>query len=216
MKHATFTKAASIFALSIAGLAAATAASAGPLIPPSDKGGNESKTYQNKACESAWAAASKDVPVAPAGEPCQVRVTTSISDAKTVNASALSKAQSVLSPSEFQALTQAVAAGSVKSKSFRQQSIHASSSLTQWGTFYYDGNRVWVVSPYLGFTGSHYCQVDYAVGFSIQPQNCYDTGSTASRTIVQQWLVSPFLQGFPASWSESYSIEVLSNGTVRY
>lgn len=216
MKYKTFTKAVSIFALSMVGLAAATAANAGPLVAPKDNGGSSSRTYQSRECESAWAATKKQILIATAFADCQVSVTTTVSDARTVNASSLATVRSLLSPSEFQALANAVAAGTVKSKSFRQQSLHAASSLTQWGTFYYDGNRVWVTTPYRGFTGSHLCQVDYVVGFSIQPQNCYDVGSSASRTIVQQWLVSPFLQGFPASWTESYSIEVLSNGTVRY
>lgn len=216
MKHIRFTKAASILAFSLAGLASATAANAVPLVAPSDKGVSGSKTYLSKACESAWVASNKERLSTASLEDCRVKVTTSISDARTVNVSALGKLQTVLSPSEFQALANAVAAGTVKSKSFRQQSLHASSSLTQWGTFYYDGNRVWVVTPYRGFTGSHFCQVDYVLGFSIQPQNCYDTGSNSSRTIVQQWLVSPFLQGFPVSWAESYSIDVLANGTVRY
>jgi hypothetical protein len=216
MNYKTFIKAASVLALTTAALVSATAANASPLVAPNDKGGSDSKTYQSKECESAWAAKAKQMNISPAGEACLVSVTTSVSDARTVSASALGKAKATLSPSEFQALATAVSAGTVKSKSFRQQSIHAASSLTQWGTFYYDGNRVWVTTPYRGFTGSHFCQVDYVVAFSIQPQNCYDTGSNTSRTIVQQWLVTPFLDGFPLSWNESYSIDVLADGTVRY
>ncbi|MEY3846278.1 MAG: hypothetical protein RJA66_545 [Actinomycetota bacterium] len=214
MKHKTLTKAASIFALSMVGLAAATAANAGPLVAPKDKGGSESRTYQSKECETALRSVKVPNAATPASDVCRITVPTSYSDAKSITLADIQTAKSGLSVTEFASLAQAVTAGTVKSRYYSQQMNHITDSETQSGTFYYDGVRAWVTSSYRGFSGSHRCMIDWAVGFGVSPQNCYESGSTSERVLYQQWLMTPFLHGFPVSWSETYTLRVNAAGQV--
>jgi hypothetical protein len=214
MKHQTYARAASILALSIAGLAVATAANAGPLVAPRDKGGSESKTYQSKECESALLSLVASEAAALSSDVCRVTVTTRYSDAKSITLADIQAGKAGLSVNEFTSLAQAVTAGNVKSRYYSQQMNHITDSETQSGTFYYDGVRAWVTSSYRGFSGSHRCMIDWAVGFGVSPQNCYESGSTSERVLYQQWLMTPFLLGFPVSWSETYTLRVNAAGQV--
>lgn len=201
----------------LAGLgASATSSAANALEASSDRGGTSSVTKINKDCEAAIRTSENQAPKQSLVENCKTVVTTAVSGARLVTISEVSELRDSMASSDYRELSRAVAAGTVKAKNFSQQSRHVASSLSQRGTFYYDGARVWISSSYRGFTGSHYCQVDWVVGFTIQIQNCNDTGTNASRLVTQQWLVSPYLGGFPLSWSESYSVQIFADGTVRY
>jgi hypothetical protein len=199
---------------SVSAGATANAANASEASP--DRGSTSSITRINKDCEAAIRTSETQVTKQSMFDNCKTVVTTAVSGSRLVTLGEISELRDSMDSSEYRDLSRAVAAGTVKAKNFNQQSLHVASSLTQRGTFYYDGARVWLSSSYRGFTGSHYCQVDWVSGFTIQSQNCYDTGTNTSRTVTQQWLVSPFLGGFPVSWSESYSIQIFADGTVRY
>lgn len=214
MQYKLIIRASAVISLTMAALAGATAVNAEEVSR--DSGVTNSVTKINKECEAAIRDAGTRVLKGNALESCKTVVTTQVSAARPVTLREISELRDLMESSDYQALSRAVAAGTVKTKDFYQNSRHVASTLTQRGTFYFDGARVWLSSPYRGFTGSHYCQVDWVAGFTIQIQNCYDTGSTTSRTVIQQWQVSPYLGGFPVSWSESYSIQIFSDGTVKY
>lgn len=143
-----------------------------------------------------------------------ITVRTSYSDAKSLTLADIQIVKAGMSDSDFASLSKAVAAGAVKSRYYSQQMNHITDSETQSGTFYYDGSRAWVTSSYRGFTGSHRCMIDWAVGFGVSPQNCYESGSSSERVLSQQWLMRPFLSGFPVSWSETYTLRVNAVGQV--
>jgi hypothetical protein len=180
----------------------------------SETGGTTSVTSVNKACDTAVKVAELRNRAKLSTEICTVQIKTSVADAKTVRLSDIQEVKSSLSASDFDSLTRAVAAGTVKSRFYLQQVNHITDSETQSGTFYYDGSRAWVTSTYRGVTGSHRCMIDWTVGFGVSPQNCYESGSSSERALSQQWLMSPFLSGFPVSWSETYTLRVNSSGQV--
>ncbi|KFF59353.1 hypothetical protein JF66_11885 [Cryobacterium sp. MLB-32] len=87
-------------------------------------------------------------------------------------------------------------------------------NVTQNGTFYYNGTRVWVTVAYAGFTGSHACFTNYAAGVSISHTSCSESGGTASRTLYDGWSVSALIKGGPISYGNSMTAVVRSNGTI--
>jgi hypothetical protein len=212
-KH-TYIRLAAVAGLVLASLAATSGAYAGQAQEGGDKGRSTSVKTVNKACEAAIKSASLSSKEKLSAEICKVQITTSYSDARAVTAMDIESAKASLSPNEFELLSKAVAAGTVKSRFYLQQMNHITDSETQSGTFYYDGSRAWVTSTYRGFTGSHRCMIDWAVGFGVAPQNCYESGSSSERVLSQQWLMSPFLNGFPVSWSETYTLRVNATGQV--
>lgn len=214
MKHNKIARATACAALVLASLAAASEAYANQGETLSDKGGATTIQTVNKNCEAALKLAAVWSREKFTANVCKVDVTTSYSDARTLTLSDIMSVKDSLSDSDFDSLSRAVTAGTVKSRAYLQQMNHITDSETQSGTFYYDGARAWVISSYRGSTGSHRCMIDWAVGFSVAPQNCYETGTLNERGLSQQWLMTPLLNGFPVSWSETYTMHVNATGQV--
>jgi len=214
MNKQTYIRITAVAGLVLASLVATSGAYADQLQQSGDKGSRSSVKTVNKACEIAVKIASVGNKEKLSTEICKVQITTSYSDARAMTAADIEGAKGSLSANDFESLSKAVAAGTVKSRFYLQQMNHITDSETQSGTFYYDGSRAWVTSTYRGFTGSHRCMIDWAVGFGVSPQNCYESGSSSERVLSQQWLMSPFLNGFPVSWSETYTLRVNALGQV--
>lgn len=147
-------------------------------------------------------------------EVCKETITTVLGQSRTTTFSDIASISTKLSSADRASLTAAVATGTVKSRGYSQKVNNLTDSETQSGTFYYDGSRVWVTSSYRGLAGSHRCTVDWSVGYSVSLQGCYESGTTNVITLSQQWLFTPFVNGFPLSWSETYSIRVNALGQV--
>ncbi|WP_206661888.1 hypothetical protein, partial [Arcanobacterium bovis] len=45
---------------------------------------------------------------------------------------------------------------------------------------------------YQGFTGRHACQVDYAVGWFVNNEECSESGSTVQKTLIGRFWAAPF------------------------
>ena len=159
-----------------------------------------------KATESGAAGLSQDM--------CTAVVTTTAGPTTPVTASALNAAKPALSKSQFASLSAAAAAGAVRSKPYSQSIKQVTDQETQRGTFYYDGSHAWVTVTYRGFNGTHSCNVDYAIGYSITNTSCSDSGSTSSRKLQMNWDVAVAVKGSPLAWSESYTMHVSSAGTI--
>ena len=181
-------------------------------------GGAGSATIIEKSsasCEAAvQATLSKGVVKVPNGV-CKQSVKLSYSDPQQVNISELQNLRGTMSAPEFAALASAVTLGTVKSRTYNQ-TVGISTVESQSGTFYYDSNRVWVAETYRGFTGSHRCQIERAVFYTVALQNCFETGSISTKTLSQQWLFTLTLQtglvSIPVSWSDTYSLNVNQYG----
>lgn len=145
---------------------------------------------------------------------CKETITTVFGQSRNMTIADIASVSTKLSSADRASLTAAVISGTVKSRGYLQQVNNLTDSETQTGTFYYDGSRVWVTSTYRGLAGSHRCTVDWSVGYSVALQGCYESGSTSAITLAQQWLFTPFVNGFPVSWSQTYSIRVNATGQV--
>lgn len=144
---------------------------------------------------------------------CTYRVETDVSEPVAVSALAPTDL-SGLSVRDRVSLRTAVATGAVRSKRYSQSLTGAAWTATQSGTFYYDGQRVWVGSAYRGRTGSHHCNVNYAVGFGLSLQNCSESGSNTQRNMYQSWYVSPLKVG--VGWSAGSTIYLHRAGHTSY
>jgi hypothetical protein len=198
--------------LSLCGIA--TPAQATPAVSLQDKASTISVTGLNGACNAAVLQASIRAKQNLATDVCRETIVTSIGQSRTTTVNEISSLDSKFPTAEFASLTAAVVAGTVKSRTYSQQVNNLTDSETQAGTFYYDGTRAWVTSSYRGVVGSHRCTVNWSVGYSIALQGCYESGSSSVLTLSQQWLFTPFVNGFPVSWSETYSIRVTASGQV--
>jgi hypothetical protein len=214
MKPNKTVHAAAVASLVFASLAVTSSAHANQASETSDKGGTASIQTVNKECEASIKVAALRSREKMSVDVCKVQVTTSYSDARAMTLADVWNAKDSLSDSDFDSLARAVTAGAVKSRAYSQQMNHITDSETQSGIFYYDGARAWVTSSYRGSTGSHRCMIDWAVGFGVSPQNCYETGTLSERALSQQWLMTPVLNGFPVSWSETYTVRVNAAGQV--
>jgi hypothetical protein len=214
MKQQKYIRATAAAGLVIASLSAAPAANADSAWGVSDKAGVSKVNSVSTACEVAMKGAERKAREKLSPDICKVQVVTSYSDAKKISVSDVQHLKGSLSASDYDSLSKAAVAGTVRSRFYLQQVNHITDSETQSGTFYYDGVRAWVTNTYRGMTGSHLCMIDWAVGFGVTPQNCYESGSTSMRILSQQWLMSPFLNGFPISWSETYTLRVNAVGQV--
>ena len=193
------------------GLVAANTAFASP---SSDNASTSSIRRVSASCEAAIANVINESHRKISSEVCLETVVTSIGAAKVMQVSDLPLVRAKLSNVDYASLSTAVVAGAVKSRPYSQQVNNITDSETQSGVFYYDGVRAWVTTTYRGTTGSHLCFLDWAVGYSAALQGCYETGSSSERTLSQRWLFTPFVNGFPLSWSETYSIRVNAKGGV--
>jgi len=115
-----------------------------------------------------------------------------------------------LSPDERSELVRAAATSVVNSRYFNQWTTGVSYQRSQRGKAYYNGSRVWITSSYSGYTGYHICWTNYAVGVTISPQACSDSGTTSLRTLQNVWNVT---YGF-FTYAFSQSMTVSRNGAV--
>lgn len=123
-------------------------------------------------------------------------------------------AQTSLNASDYRSLVAAVSLGAVKQKAYSQTISQITDQETQRGTFFYDGSTAWVTQSYRGHSGTHSCNADYAIGYSVSSTACSDSGSTSSRKLQMNWNISLGLKGGPIAWSESYTMHVNSAGTI--
>jgi hypothetical protein len=49
-----------------------------------------------------------------------------------------------------------------------------------YGIFYYNGSRAWVTVSYAPYKGTHYCVVNYAVGYTIARTTALTAAAPAS------------------------------------
>jgi hypothetical protein len=169
-------------------------------------------TTTDANCELAVRQASVKYKTALPSDICKRTINTNLGASHVVTIHELQSVISNLSGSDYLALKAAVVAGTVKSRAYSQAINNGTDSETQNGTFYYDGVRAWVTSSYRGVAGSHRCAVNWTVGYSVALQGCFESGSTSERVLSQQWLFTPFFNGFPLSWSETYSMHVNATG----
>jgi len=172
------------------------------------------RTEFNAACVTAITAAQEKGTTDLSTDVCRTTITTASGPATTLSNSDLAAAKESLSANDFLALSRAVAAGTVHSKPYSQTISQITDQETQSGTFYYDGDRAWVTVTYRGYSGTHSCKVDYAVGYNVSNTACSDSGSTSSRKLQMNWDVSVGIKGSPIAWSESYTMHVNSAGTI--
>lgn len=146
-------------------------------------------------------------------EDCAYRVKTLVTDAIKVPALGQAELEGVAA-AERPSLRSAVAAGSVRSKRYSQVLTGAAWTATQSGTFYFDGQRVWVGSTYRSRTGSHHCNVNYSAGFGLSLQNCSESGSNTQRSMYQSWYVSPLKIG--VGWTAGSTVHLHRSGHTSY
>jgi hypothetical protein len=106
-----------------------------------------------------------------------------VSESKPVTAATIA-ADASLSTAEKAGLQYIATSSTVRSKSYSNFITGLSYTVTQNGTFYYNGSRVWVTQTYLGRNGSQFCVANYAVPpWSVSNFSKSDTGSTTVRTV---------------------------------
>lgn len=170
---------------------------------------SQQKTVTNASCVAAMTAAKA------ATTACTHTVVLTTSAASPLTAADLAQAKATLSPSEYSSLAVAAATTAISHRTYSQTISQITDQERQYGTAYYNGTRVWVTVAYSGYTGSHFCVVDYAVGYSISNNACADYGSTTRRTLTMNWNVSPgFIPRGPIQWNESFTMYVSSTGAV--
>ncbi len=175
---------------------------------------SSTSTQQAPGCVAAVKAAlSKGLNVT--GVDCTITTTATTSAAIPATVAAIKSDSSLTSAQESQ-LVQLAAAGAVQSKHYSWFTTGAAYTVTQNGTFYYDGSHAWVGTTYRGYKGSHACFTNYAVGLNITNEACSESGGTSSRTMYFQWRVTWFPG--PPYWGLNYSVSntgiVYSNGTT--
>lgn len=123
-------------------------------------------------------------------------------------------ARADLSSTEYNTLMEAAVAGTVKSKSYSQTMNNVTNEETQSGKFFYDGSHAWVRTAYRGHQGTHFCTVNWAVGYAVTNKACSESGSTSQRDLHAQWNVALGVKGSPVSWDEKYTLHVNKSGSI--
>lgn len=146
---------------------------------------------------------------------CEVTTTSKTGMAKRVFASDI-KADTSLKETDRTEMVQALSYGAVYAKHFSWFTTGGGYTVTHNGTFYYNGWKAWATSSYAGYSGSHYCFVNYAVMVSINTQQCYEVGNDFERDFYFQWQVTwpwgpPY---FGLSYTVSHWGSVYANGTT--
>jgi len=141
--------------------------------------GTLSETFVDADCFKALSEAG----ISDASTQCTVTVGASVSESKPVTAATIA-ADASLSTAEKAELQYIATSSTVRSKSYSNFITGLSYTVTQNGTFYYNGSRVWVTQTYLGRNGSQFCVANYAVPpWSVSNFSKSDTGSTTVRTV---------------------------------
>lgn len=73
-----------------------------------------------------------------------------------------------------------------------------------------DRTKAWVGTSYLGYTGSHHCTVNYAVGVTITLVSCSESGATSYRNMYYGYNVT--VQFITYGYSATATVK--SNGTA--
>lgn len=145
---------------------------------------------------------------------CTGTVTLSSSDPLPITASDIAQAKQTLAPEQYQDLVSAVTAGTVRKKAYSQSENNITDGETQYGNFYYDGSRAWVTSAYRGFTGTHICKIDWAVGYAVSNTGCFEGGTNSRRDLYAKWYFGVGVKGSPIAWEETYSMHVNAAGSI--
>jgi hypothetical protein len=171
-------------------------------------------TVVNDECVAAVSAAIADGATDLSTDVCSRTVKLSAAPARRVTASQLAAAQGNLSEGEYAAMSASVNAGTLRSRDFRQEQINGADMETQYGTYYYDGERAWLKATYRGVRGSHSCVNNYAVGMGVELVDCSDSGSTYQRRIYAKWRFSLIAKGVPVTWIETYALNATAQGSM--
>jgi hypothetical protein len=191
-------------------------ASASPSSSPLSAGAQTLRaTVTNSACAVQVQLATARGTAGVSADACTATVVTKSSAASRVTAADLVQAKATLSASEYASLAAAVASATVYHKAYSQTISQITDQEEQYGTFYYNGSRAWVTVSYAGHKGSHYCVVNYAVGYTITKDYCTDGGSTSKRTLTMVWNVAVgLIANGPISWTETYKMYVSASGAI--
>ena len=120
-----------------------------------------------------------------------------------------------MTTSEYASLVAAAAAGTINYTQYSQTISQITDQERQYGTFYFNGSKSWVTVTYAGYTGDHFCTLDYAVGFTASLTNCSDNAWGGSGRFEQMtWIMKPL--GAPVSWSETFKVFLAANGGISY
>ncbi len=199
------------FAMVSAGTVAANAA---PVANTAAQSLISAKTVTNSDCVNQITKALKAGATGITTAVCTSTVTLKVSTPSAVTPTDLVRARNTMSAGAYSKLATSAAAGAAWSMNYSQSMNNGTDGETQYGTFYYDYSRAWVTVTYLGYTGTHFCKVDWAVGYAVNLVGCTESGTTAQRDLHAQWHFSVFFNGFPVSWDEVYTLHVDSWGTI--
>lgn len=119
----------------------------------------------------------------------EVEVTTTLGEPTLVTAADV-QADARLTQDQKVELTAELARRAIYSNHYSQFTTGGAYTVTQNGTFYYNGTRVWVTVTYSGYTGSHSCFINYAVGVTISNIVCSESGTTSRRDMYMGWTVT--------------------------
>lgn len=137
-----------------------------------------------------------------------------VSAPQRVSVADVEAARSSLSASDYKELKAAAAAGAVSSKTYRRTYDNVVVAWSQSGRFYYDGSRAWVTSAYRGYSGTHSCTVNRAIGYVIEVKKCDESGSTSQRNLRAIWHSSAIPSGGLVNWDTLEFVYVNSTGRV--
>lgn len=107
----------------------------------------------------------------------------------------------------------AASATAITSKKYSQFTTGLDYTVTQGGTFYYNGSRAWVTVNYLGYTGTHTCVINWSV-VSIDSFEKSDSGSPTNRAEYCQWKVHYTIAGVGYSYNYGMTVNVTSTGAI--
>lgn len=171
----------------------------------------ESTTHTSQACVSLVTEAVKKGTTNLTLAVCTKTSTLTASAPRTVGVAEVQAVKASLNPEAYRTLLVAAVAGTVRSKAYSQSQNNITDQETQSGTFYYDGARVWVTTAYRGYTGTHRCVVNWAVGYGVSLEACNEGGTTTQRNLYQSWAFTPLNVG---TWTETYTMHVNSSGSI--
>jgi hypothetical protein len=199
-------------AILVGGSLAPASASTGIAAPSTTLKTVSSTTEVDQACLQAvnLAAAQGDKSVS--ADICKFTKVLAVSSAETATVAQVEEARGSLPAADFRALQVAAAAGTVRSKSFRQNYDNVVVAWSQSGKFYYDGSRAWVTTAYRGVNGYHSCNVDRSIGYVIDIKKCDKSGSTSQRNLRAQFHSSVIPSGGVVNWSSEMHMFVNSAG----
>ncbi len=101
----------------------------------------------------------------------------------------------------------------ITSKKYSQFTTGIDYTVTQGGTFYYNGSRAWVTVAYSGYTGSHNCGLNYAI-VSVDSFSKSDTGSPTNRAVYCQWMVHRTLFGIGYNYTYGMTVNLSRTGGI--